>query len=54
MKLNNVYFLLVLPESIGPFLDMKLLHVMVVVMVVVVVAVVVVVVEVSTKMNLEF
>ena len=47
-----------LPEAIGPFLDMELLHVwssvVVVVMVVVVVAVVVVVTVVSTKINSEF
>ena len=53
-----VYFLLVLPEAIGPFLDMELGHfrspVVVLVMVVVVVAVVVVAVVVTTKMNLEF
>ena len=56
--MNNVYFLLVLPEAIGPFLDMELGHfrspVVVLVMMVVVVAVVEVVVVVSTKMNLEF
>ena len=56
--MNNVYFLLVLPEAIGPFLDMELGHfrspVVVLVIMVVVVAVVKVVVVVSTKMNLEF
>ena len=56
--MNNVYFLLVLPEAIGPFLDMELGHfrspVVVLVMMVVVVAVAVVVVVVSAKMNLEF
>ena len=47
-----------LPEAIGPFLDMELGHfrspVVVLVMVVVVVAVAVVVIVVSTKINLEF
>ena len=47
-----------LPEAIGPFLDMELGHfrspVVVLVIMVVVVAVVKVVVVVSTKMNLEF
>ena len=56
--MNNVYYLLVLPEAIGPFLVMELPHVwsavVVVAMVVVVVAVVVVEVVVSTKMNIEF
>ena len=53
--MNNVYYLLVLPEAIGPFLVMELPHVwsavVVVATVVVVLAVVVVEVVVSTKMN---